>query len=93
MPFRDPAVVCRAKGVEAVIETSGDVEFGARVALEAVKNGKHIVLMNAEVDAAVGPILKVHAGRNNVVYTYTDGDEPGVAMNLTASLTASATGP
>ncbi len=78
----DPTVVCRAKGVEAVIETSGDVEFGARVALEAVTNGKHIILMNAETDAAVGPILKVHADRNNAVYTYTDGDEPGVAMNL-----------
>ncbi|MGH7129705.1 MAG: NAD(P)-dependent oxidoreductase, partial [Planctomycetaceae bacterium] len=78
----DPTVVCRARGIEAVIETSGDVEFGARVALEAVKNGKHVILMNAEVDAAVGPILKVHADRSGAVYTYTDGDEPGVAMNL-----------
>jgi len=78
----DPTVVCRAQGVEAIIETSGDVEFGAQVALEALENGKHVILMNAEVDAAVGPILKIHADRNNAVYTYTDGDEPGVAMNL-----------
>ncbi len=78
----DPAVACRARGIEAVIETSGDVEFGSEVALEALKNGKHVVLMNAEVDAAVGPMLKVYADRNNAVYTYTDGDEPGVAMNL-----------
>ena len=35
-----------------------------------------------KIDAAVGPILKVYADRNGVVYTYTDGDEPGVAMNL-----------
>lgn len=78
----DPTVACRAQGIEAVIETSGDVEFGAQVALEALKNGKHVILMNAEVDAAVGPILKVYADRNGAVYTYTDGDEPGVAMNL-----------
>jgi len=78
----DPTVACRAQGIEAVIETSGDVEFGSQVALEALKNGKHVVLMNAETDAAVGPILKVYADRNNAVYTYTDGDEPGVAMNL-----------
>ena len=78
----DPTVACRAQGIEAVIETSGDVEFGSQVALEALKNGKHVILMNAEVDAAVGPILKVHADRHNAVYTYTDGDEPGVAMNL-----------
>ena len=78
----DPTVLCRAGGVEAVIETTGDVESGARVSLEAVRNGKHVVLMNAETDAAVGPILKVYADRNGVVYSYTDGDEPGVAMNL-----------
>jgi predicted homoserine dehydrogenase-like protein len=38
--------------------------------------------LNAELDATVGPILKVHADSAGVVYTYTDGDEPGVAMNL-----------
>lgn len=78
----DPYALCRAGAVEAVIETTGDVEYGAHVAVEAIRNGKHLVLMNAEVDAAVGPILKVYADRNGVVYTYTDGDEPGVAMNL-----------
>jgi predicted homoserine dehydrogenase-like protein len=78
----DPAVLCQAGGVEAIIETTGEVEFGARVALDAITHGKHLVLMNAEVDSTIGPILKVHADRHGVVYTYTDGDEPGVAMNL-----------
>jgi predicted homoserine dehydrogenase-like protein len=78
----DPMLLCQAGEVEAVIETTGDVEFGTRVAFEAIRNGKHIILMNAEVDASVGPMLKVHADRAGVVYTYTDGDEPGVAMNL-----------
>jgi predicted homoserine dehydrogenase-like protein len=78
----DPALLCQAGQVEAVIETTGDVEFGAQVAFEAIRNGKHVILMNAEVDASIGPILKVYADRAGVVYTYTDGDEPGVAMNL-----------
>jgi predicted homoserine dehydrogenase-like protein len=78
----DALALCRAGQVEAIIETSGDVEFGAMVAVEAIKNGKHLILMNAEVDASIGPMLKVHADRAGVVYTYTDGDEPGVAMNL-----------
>jgi predicted homoserine dehydrogenase-like protein len=52
------------------------------VAAGAIDGGKHIVLMNAEVDSTVGPILKVRADRQGVIYTYTDGDEPGVAMNL-----------
>jgi predicted homoserine dehydrogenase-like protein len=78
----DPNVLCQAGLVECVIESTGEVEFGTRVAFEAIRNGKHIVLMNAEVDASVGPILKVYADKAGVVYTYTDGDEPGVAMNL-----------
>ncbi|MCX8004030.1 MAG: NAD(P)-dependent oxidoreductase [Burkholderiaceae bacterium] len=78
----DPFAICRAGPVEAVVETTGDVEFGARVALEAIRNGKHVILMNAEVDASIGPILKRYADRAGVIYTYTDGDEPGVAMNL-----------
>ena len=78
----DPHVLCQAGLVEAVIESTGEVEFGCHVALDAIQNGKHVILMNAEVDASVGPILKVHADRAGVVYTYTDGDEPGVAMNL-----------
>jgi predicted homoserine dehydrogenase-like protein len=78
----DPAVLYEAGTVEAIIETTGDVEFGTRVALGSIRNGKHTILLNAEVDASVGPILKVHADRAGVVYTYSDGDEPGVAMNL-----------
>jgi predicted homoserine dehydrogenase-like protein len=78
----DPMLLCRAGQVEVVIETTGDAEVGAAVALEAIRNGKHIVLMNAETDSTVGPILKTYADRAGVVYTYTDGDEPGVAMNL-----------
>jgi predicted homoserine dehydrogenase-like protein len=52
------------------------------VALEAMEHGKHVILMNAELDATLGPILKVHADRAGVVITNADGDQPGVIMNL-----------
>lgn len=78
----DAMLVCQAGGVDAIIEATGHVEFGTRVSFEALRNGKHVVLMSAEVDASVGPILKTHADRAGVVFTYTDGDEPGVGMNL-----------
>ena len=38
--------------------------------------------MNAELDGTVGCILKVYADRAGVVLTNTDGDQPGVIMNL-----------
>lgn len=78
----DPMLLCCASQVEAVIEVTGDLELGAQVALEAIQHGKHVIQLNAEVDSTVGPILKVYADRAGVVYTYSDGDEPGVAMNL-----------
>jgi predicted homoserine dehydrogenase-like protein len=78
----DPMLVCRSESVDVVVEATGTVEFGASVILEAIRNGKHVVLMNAELDGTVGPILKVYADEAGVVYTNADGDQPGVMMNL-----------
>ncbi len=78
----DVDVVCTADTVDVVIEATGHVEFGTHVCFEAIRNGKHVILMGAEIDASVGPILKTYADRAGVIYSYTDGDEPGVAMNL-----------
>ena len=38
--------------------------------------------MNAELDGTVGPILQVRARQAGVVLTASDGDQPGVQMNL-----------
>ena len=78
----DPLLLCRAPGIEAIIECTGEVEHGARVATEAIANRKHLLLVNAELDATVGPILKVLADQAGVVVTNADGDEPSVAMNM-----------
>jgi predicted homoserine dehydrogenase-like protein len=78
----DAMMLCQADGIDVLIESTGEIEFGAHIAMEAIRHRKHVVLMNAEMDATIGPILKVHADRQGVVITNTDGDEPGVAMNL-----------
>lgn len=78
----DPAVVCAAGPVEAVVEATGQIEFGAHVSLLAIENGKHLILVNAELDSTLGPILKLRADSAGVVLTDTDGDQPGVLMNL-----------
>ena len=78
----DAMLICEAEGIDAVIEVTGAVEFGAKVAITAIRNKKHIVLMDAEVDGTVGPILKVYADQEGVVFTNVDGDQPGVEMNL-----------
>jgi len=78
----DAAVVYEAEGIDAMIEATGTIEFGAGVVMGAVEHGKHIVLMNVELDATLGPILKAYADRAGVIYSNSDGDEPGVAMNM-----------
>src|SRR5680860_1483478 len=75
-------LLCRAGMVDAVIEVTGTVEFGAHVVLEAITHGKHVIVMNAELDGTIGPILKYKADESGVVFTNADGDQPGVIMNL-----------
>lgn len=78
----DPMHVCGAGNIDVIMECTGDPEFGARVAVASIEHGKHTLLVNAELDATVGPILKARATKAGVVLTNIDGDEPGVAMNL-----------
>ena len=78
----DALMLCQSGQIDAVIECTGHVEFGTQVCFEAIRNGKHAILLGAEIDATVGPILKTYADRAGVVYSYTDGDEPGVGMNM-----------
>jgi predicted homoserine dehydrogenase-like protein len=78
----DALLVCQAGNIDAVIEATGHVEFGTLVSFEAIRHGKHVIHMSAEIDASVGPILKTYADRAGVTYSYTDGDEPGVGMNM-----------
>ncbi len=78
----NPSLLCEADGVDAIIEVTGAIEFSVRLILKAIDHGKHVILMNAEVDGTVGPILKQYAERAGVVLTSADGDQPGVEMNL-----------
>ncbi len=78
----DAFLLARSEHIDVLVEATGSVEFGARVILEAFKHGKDVVLLNAEVDATIGPILQVYAKKHGVVLSACDGDEPGVQMNL-----------
>jgi predicted homoserine dehydrogenase-like protein len=78
----DAMLLAQAGGIDAVIEVTGAVEFGAQVVLKAIEHGKHVIIMNAELDGTIGPILKVYADKAGVILTNADGDQPGVIMNL-----------
>jgi predicted homoserine dehydrogenase-like protein len=78
----DAFLLARSAEVDVLVDVTGSVEFGARVAMEAFRNGKHVVLLNAEIDATIGPILQVYAEKHGVILSACDGDEPGIQVNL-----------
>jgi len=78
----DPMVLTRCEGIDIIVEVTGTIAPAAGVVLEAFRHGKHVVLVNAELDSLLGPILNAKAKEVGVVITNTDGDEPGVAMTL-----------
>jgi predicted homoserine dehydrogenase-like protein len=78
----DADLLCEADGIDAIIETTGTIEFGAHVVLTAIERRKHVIMMNAELMSTLGPLLKTRADRAGVIFTNDDGDQPGVIMNL-----------
>ena len=78
----DAMLIARSDLIDVLVDVTGSVEFGARVALEAFRHGKDVVLMNAELDATIGPILQTYADRHGVIFTACEGDEPGIQLNL-----------
>jgi predicted homoserine dehydrogenase-like protein len=64
------------------VEATGDVEYGAAAALACIAHGKDMILLNAELDATVGPILKKYADAAGVILSGCEGDQPGLEVNL-----------
>ncbi len=78
----DAFLLARSEQIDVLVDTTGSVEFGARVVLEAFKHRKDVILMNAEIDATIGPILQTYAAKYGAILSACEGDEPGVQMNL-----------
>lgn len=74
--------VAESSGIDAVVEATGHVEYGAQVVTAAIDGGKHVVMLNAEVDGTVGSLLRGRADKAGVVLSGCDGDQPGVQLNL-----------
>jgi predicted homoserine dehydrogenase-like protein len=68
--------------IDVVATATRSPEAGACCAYEAIRHGKHVVMVDKEADSVVGPVLKHVADRAGVVFTTDDGDEPGLVMGL-----------
>ncbi len=74
--------VSKANLVDVVVDATGRPDAGAHIAMNSIKNGKDIVMLNIEADATIGHILNKYAQEAGVVYTGSAGDEPGAVKEL-----------
>lgn len=77
----DPSLI-GALPCPIVVEMTGEVAYGAEIALAAMDSGKHVVTMNAELQATIGSYLKEYAEARRVRLTDIQGDQPGSLAGL-----------
>jgi predicted homoserine dehydrogenase-like protein len=82
--LQDVQELAHSELIDVVVDATGALEYGSNLALAAISGRKHLVSLNAELEATVGPILKVLAERNGVLISAADGDQPAVQMRLHA---------
>jgi predicted homoserine dehydrogenase-like protein len=74
----DAGALIACPDVEVIVEATGIPSAGIRHAMDAIANGKHIVMVNVEADALAGPLLAREANRAGVVYSLAWGDQPAL---------------
>ncbi len=72
----------REGAVDVVVEATGNPIVGTLHAMEAIKNGLHIVMVNVEADVLAGPLLARQARAAGVVYSMAYGDQPALTCEL-----------
>ncbi|MDF2997886.1 MAG: dihydrodipicolinate reductase [Xanthobacteraceae bacterium] len=78
----DYKAMCAAGRIDVVIDATGSPNIGTIVSLEAIHNGKHVVLLSVEADITIGRYLKQEAKKAGVVLTGAAGDEPAATVEL-----------
>jgi predicted homoserine dehydrogenase-like protein len=68
--------------VDVVIEATGNPRAGIAHARAAFAAGKHVVMVNVEADALIGPTLAAEAEAAGVVYSMAYGDQPALVAEM-----------
>jgi len=78
----DSLAMIAAADVEVIVEATGHAPAGIRHARAAIRNGKHIVMVNVEADVLAGPLLAKEAAEAGVVYSLAYGDQPALICEM-----------
>ena len=78
----DLNALAQAGRIDVIIDATGNPNIGTLFALEVMKNGKHLVMLNVEADITIGRFLKEEARKAGVIYTGAAGDEPACTLEI-----------
>ncbi len=78
----DYNALCKAAHIDVIIDATGNPNVGTLIALEAMKNGKNVVMLNVEADITIGRYLSEQARKAGVIYTGAAGDEPAATLEI-----------
>ena len=78
----DLHALAAAGHIDVIIDATGNPNIGTLFALEVMKQGKHIVMLNVEADITIGRFLKEEARKAGVIYTGAAGDEPACTLEI-----------
>jgi predicted homoserine dehydrogenase-like protein len=84
----DSAALIADPRVEVVVEATGDPAAGLRHARQAIRHGKHVVMVNVEADVLAGPVLAKEAEAAGVVYSMAYGDQPALVAEMVDTVRA-----
>jgi predicted homoserine dehydrogenase-like protein len=68
--------------IDIVVEATGNPVAAVEHALEAFRQGKHVVMVTVEADCFCGPMLARKAAAAGVVYSLAYGDQPALICDL-----------
>lgn len=75
--LRDPGIAC-----DVFVESTNAISAAFDYCMAAIERNAHVVLMNAEVDAVFGFLLREEARKRGVIVTSDAGDQHGVLARM-----------
>ena len=78
----DGTALIALDGLQVIVEATGNPTAGIRHARLAFEHGCHVVMVNVEADALVGPWLARQAADAGVVYSLAYGDQPALICEM-----------
>ena len=78
----DTISLLKTDPIDVLVECTNSIGAAADYCLSAFEQKAHVVLMNAEVDLALGPLLNQRARQEGVTVTSDAGDQHGVLSTM-----------